>query len=160
MQIRKKWLNQLKNFLNKHFWEYYLASFCWWISSSYENHCTLVGIWGSKPQTAKHLPRSPFTGHFLKYHHFALPSMSLIFLRISESYIPVGFYLFLLGPGKQAICIADYRRHIRTTMYRQGGVGRKSWFYRNLAEIRPLSLQMRRGHRLYRNMGHAGRKGW
>ncbi len=42
MQIRKKWLNQLKNFFNKHFWEYYLASFCWWISSSCENHCTLM----------------------------------------------------------------------------------------------------------------------
>jgi hypothetical protein len=27
MQIRKKWLNQLKNFFNKHFKEYYLASF-------------------------------------------------------------------------------------------------------------------------------------
>ncbi len=42
MQIRKKWLNQLKNFFNKRFWEYYLASFCWWISSSCENHCTLM----------------------------------------------------------------------------------------------------------------------
>ncbi len=39
MQIRKKWLNQLKNFFNKHVWEYYLASFCWW---NYEIHCTLV----------------------------------------------------------------------------------------------------------------------
>ena len=29
---------------NKHFWEYYLASFCWWISSSCENHCTLIHI--------------------------------------------------------------------------------------------------------------------
>jgi hypothetical protein len=29
MQIRKKWLNQLKNFFNKPFKEYYLASFCW-----------------------------------------------------------------------------------------------------------------------------------
>jgi hypothetical protein len=27
MQIRKKWLNQLKNFFYKHFKEYYLASF-------------------------------------------------------------------------------------------------------------------------------------
>ncbi len=27
MQIRKKWLNPLKNFFNKHFKEYYLASF-------------------------------------------------------------------------------------------------------------------------------------
>ncbi len=44
MQIRKKWLNQLKNFFNKHFKEYYLASFCWWIPSSCENHCTLMGI--------------------------------------------------------------------------------------------------------------------
>ncbi len=42
MQIRKKWLNQLKTFFNKHFWEYYLASFCWWILSSCENHCTLI----------------------------------------------------------------------------------------------------------------------
>ncbi len=41
MQIRKKWLNQLNYFFNKHFWESYLASFCWWISSSCENHCTL-----------------------------------------------------------------------------------------------------------------------
>jgi hypothetical protein len=31
-------------FFNKHFWEYYLASFCWWISSSCENHCTVVCI--------------------------------------------------------------------------------------------------------------------
>ncbi len=42
MKIRKKWLNQLKNFFNKHFKEYYLASFCWWIPSSCENHCTLI----------------------------------------------------------------------------------------------------------------------
>ncbi len=47
--------------------------------------CKGVGIWGFGPQTAKHLPRSTFTGHFFKYHQFALPSMSLIFLRISES---------------------------------------------------------------------------
>ena len=42
MQIRKKWLNQLKNIFYKHFIEYYLASFCWWIPSSCENHCTLL----------------------------------------------------------------------------------------------------------------------
>ncbi len=42
MKIRKKMLNQLKNFFNKHFWEYYLASFRWWISSSCEIHCTLM----------------------------------------------------------------------------------------------------------------------
>ncbi len=52
MQIRKKWLNQLKNFFNKHFKEYYLASFFWWIPSSCENHCNLITtcrlrrIWG------------------------------------------------------------------------------------------------------------------
>ncbi len=45
MQNPKKWLNQLKNFFNKRFWEYYLASFCWWISSSCENHCTLVSTY-------------------------------------------------------------------------------------------------------------------
>jgi hypothetical protein len=44
MQIRKKWLNQLKNLLNKPFKEYYLASFCWWIPSRCENHCTLLSI--------------------------------------------------------------------------------------------------------------------
>ncbi len=44
MQIRKKWLNQLKNFFNKHCKQYYLASFCWWIPSSCENHCNLVLI--------------------------------------------------------------------------------------------------------------------
>jgi hypothetical protein len=42
MQNRKNWLNQLKNFFYKHFKEYYLASFCWLIPSSCENHCNLV----------------------------------------------------------------------------------------------------------------------
>ncbi len=42
MQIRKKWLNPLKNFFNKHFKEYYLASSCWWIPSSCENRCNLL----------------------------------------------------------------------------------------------------------------------
>ncbi len=42
MQNCKKWLNQLKNFFNKYFKECYLASFCWWIPSSCENHCNLV----------------------------------------------------------------------------------------------------------------------
>ncbi len=32
----------MKNFFYKHFWEYYLASFCRWISSSCENHYTLM----------------------------------------------------------------------------------------------------------------------
>jgi hypothetical protein len=36
--------------------------------------------WGSGPQTDKHLPQSPFTGHFIRRRHFALPSMSLIVL--------------------------------------------------------------------------------
>jgi hypothetical protein len=42
MQILKNWLNQSENFFNKHFKEYYLASFCWWIPSSCENHCNLM----------------------------------------------------------------------------------------------------------------------
>jgi hypothetical protein len=37
------------------------------------------GGWGSGPQTDKHLPQSPFSGHFIRWH-FALPSMSLIVL--------------------------------------------------------------------------------
>ncbi len=46
MQIRKKWLNQLKNFFSKHFKEYYLAFLCWSIPSSCENHCTLLYMCG------------------------------------------------------------------------------------------------------------------
>ena len=42
MQISKKWLNQSKNFFNKDFKEYYLASFCSWIPSRCENHCSLT----------------------------------------------------------------------------------------------------------------------
>ncbi len=36
---------------------------------------------GSGPQTDKHLPESPFTGQFFIWWHYALSSMSLIFLR-------------------------------------------------------------------------------
>jgi hypothetical protein len=43
------------------------------------------GVWGSGPQTDKHLPQSPFTGHFFRWRHCALPSMSLIFLRGTAS---------------------------------------------------------------------------
>jgi hypothetical protein len=113
-----------------------------WISTVCVLHTAVCkgggGQWGSGPQTAKHLPRSPFTGHFFLFQHFALPSMSIIFLRISESYI--GFFQSLLGPGEMqyALFIAAYQRHIRTTMYRQGGVGSKTWFYINLVEIRAL----------------------
>ncbi len=39
------------------------------------------GVWGSVPQTDKHLAQSPFTGKF-----FALPSMSLSFLYLEESF--------------------------------------------------------------------------
>ncbi len=35
------------------------------------------GVWGSGPQTDKHLPQSPFTGQFFIWRHFASPSMSL-----------------------------------------------------------------------------------
>jgi hypothetical protein len=58
MQIRKKWLNQLKNFFNKHFKEYHLTSFCWWIPSSCENHCNLV--FNSTVPNIR--------GHFVGYH--------------------------------------------------------------------------------------------
>ncbi len=39
------------------------------------------GVWGSGPQTDKHLPQSPFIGQFFRGRHFALPSVSFIFLR-------------------------------------------------------------------------------
>ncbi len=39
----KTWA-QLHSSVHKHFKEYYLASFCWWIPSSCENHCNLVHI--------------------------------------------------------------------------------------------------------------------
>ncbi len=32
----------IKNFVDKHFWEYCLASFCGLIPSSCENHCNLM----------------------------------------------------------------------------------------------------------------------
>ncbi len=34
-------------------------------------------------RTDKHLPRSPLTGQFFRWRHFALPSMNLIFLRLN-----------------------------------------------------------------------------
>ncbi len=41
------------------------------------------GVWGSGPQTDKHLSQSLVTGQFFsRWRHFALPSMSLIFLRM------------------------------------------------------------------------------
>jgi hypothetical protein len=58
MQIRKKWFNHLKNFFNKHFTEYYLASFCWWIPSSCENHCNLLSITNNEiTQNSKSEPK-------------------------------------------------------------------------------------------------------
>ncbi len=56
MQICKKWLNQLKNFFNKHFKEYYLASSCWWIPSSCENHCTLLNTSCMRSRVGTHRP--------------------------------------------------------------------------------------------------------
>jgi hypothetical protein len=52
-----------------------------WISTVYSvTVCKGGGVWGSGPQTDNHLPQSPFTGQFFTWRHFALPSMSLIFL--------------------------------------------------------------------------------
>ncbi len=39
------------------------------------------GVWDCGPQTDKDLPQSPFIGQFLRWRHFALSSMSHIFLR-------------------------------------------------------------------------------
>jgi hypothetical protein len=56
-----------------------LQSSLWFNSSSLPPFYVWISIWGSGPQTYKHLPQSPFTGQFFKLH-FALPSLSLIFL--------------------------------------------------------------------------------
>ncbi len=46
------------------------------------NKCVKGGrVRVSGAQTNKHLPQSPFTGKFFRWRHFALPSMSFIFLR-------------------------------------------------------------------------------
>jgi hypothetical protein len=56
--------------------------FLMWISVLYtRRQCLRGGGWGSGPQTDKHQPQSPFTGQFFRWRHFALPIMSLIFLR-------------------------------------------------------------------------------
>ncbi len=36
------------------------------------------GVWGSGPQTDKHLPQSPLKVNFFTWPHFALPSMSYV----------------------------------------------------------------------------------
>ncbi len=82
MQIRKKWLNQLKNFFNKRFWGYYLASFCWWISSTCENHCILLDI-----------PGDLFPGLLLLLH---LPLL-LALLLLKEGGHSLLLLLLLLG---------------------------------------------------------------
>ncbi len=100
MQIRKKWLNQLKNFFNKHFKEYYLASFCWWIPSSCENHGTLAPngtrlsachFTGPKKldfqgPTPSHLPKCPHQKHYARG-------------RINHRCINSYLYLFPSNPG-------------------------------------------------------------
>ncbi len=54
-----------------------------WISILYARiQCVRGGeVWGSGPQTDKHLPRRPFTGHNFRWRHFALHSVSLICQR-------------------------------------------------------------------------------
>jgi hypothetical protein len=46
--------------------------------------CVRGGVWGSVPQTDKHLRQNPFICQFFRWRHFALPSMSLIFQRCIE----------------------------------------------------------------------------
>ncbi len=41
-----------------------------------------MGFW---PHAYKHLPQSHFTGPFFRWQHFALPSMSLIFLWVKTT---------------------------------------------------------------------------
>jgi hypothetical protein len=48
----------------------------------YHTHRQCAGgwVWGSGPQADKHIPQSPLTDQFFRWRHFALPSLSLIFL--------------------------------------------------------------------------------
>jgi hypothetical protein len=72
----------------------HLPPFPVWISINLYMQCVREGVWGSGPQTDKH---RPFTENFFSWWHFALPSMSLIFLRYCSS--PLGLL------GKQLMLI-------------------------------------------------------
>jgi hypothetical protein len=78
-------------------WIYYQS--CWYFRPSFVNYCpspslwfnspspytyTVCKVWGSEPQTNKHLPRRkvPLQVIFFRWRHFAKPSMSLNFLRM------------------------------------------------------------------------------
>ena len=60
-----------------------------WISIQYEGGYEVLGL-----RQINHLPKSPFTGQFFTWWHFALPSMSLIFLRLSVALpsVPATWY--------------------------------------------------------------------
>ncbi len=73
------------------------SCWCFWPSLQspslpFPVHCIHVdtytgwgGVFGSGPQTEKHLPQSSFTGQFFRWRHFALSSLNLIFLRSGPS---------------------------------------------------------------------------
>jgi hypothetical protein len=63
--------------------------------------------WGSGPPTDKHLPQSPFTGHFFTWWHFALLFKSLITVATLSHFTPQFFMLFLkhsVNESKSFIC--------------------------------------------------------
>jgi len=44
-----------------------------------------VGVWGSGPQTDKHLPQSHCTGQRFRLRHFAFPTTVLSFYYMSQA---------------------------------------------------------------------------
>ncbi len=61
----------MKNFFYKHFKEYYLAPFCWWIPSSCENHCNLMCSLGLYPWIVNCLKKR-LQKSWLKVHKYEI----------------------------------------------------------------------------------------
>jgi hypothetical protein len=62
---------------------------CWLENTNMTDFTQVIGYLQSK-KSDEHLPQSPFTGQFLRRRHFALTSISLIFLRLFRKGVPTG----------------------------------------------------------------------
>ncbi len=56
-----------------------------WVENTNMTKCTQEIGYLQSINYDKHLLQRPFAGKFFRRRHFALPSMSLIFLRVSKS---------------------------------------------------------------------------
>ncbi len=96
MRIRKKWLKQLINFFNKHFKEYYLASFRWWIPSSCENHCNLlcsVQVTSTSKFLPSHLSIGSSSSETSRTTRLPVQELSVLYLQLI-SVICVCFWIY------------------------------------------------------------------